>query len=118
MSEEIDLNLKDLDGFIGTTRYYRIMGRNITDGIKYIMENGYNWFVTDVLSVIIANKKVSMEDFLVIKLKVDSKNSTGKMIISDGNNKIIYSQNYKWVDTIRDLTLYYTDGVLMLSNEY
>ena len=47
-----DLELKDLGQYYGTTQYYNIMGVNITDGVEYIMKNGYSWFVTDTIAVI------------------------------------------------------------------
>jgi len=40
--EKPDLELKALNEFIGTQNYYRYMGVLLTDGVKYIMENGYS----------------------------------------------------------------------------
>ena len=113
----MDLDLKDLESFIGTSSYYNMMGIDITDGIVYLMENGYSWFVSDAISVIIADKNISKKDFLAIKLLV-SNDQTAKMVITDGNDKKLYTQEYKWTDAKRDLVLFYIDGVLILSNEY
>lgn len=110
----MDLELKNLESYIGTTSYYKVFGVLVTDGVKYIMENGYSWFVTDAISVIIT--KLRNHDFLVVKLEV--KNSTADLIISDGNNNILYKQHYKFTDAKRNLTLYYQNGVLMLASEY
>jgi len=112
--EDEDLYLRDLDNYIGTEKYYNVMGVYVTDGVKYIMENGYSWFVTDVIAVI--RVKLKGEDFLSIKLTV--KNDQAMMEITDGNDHVFYRQKYKWTDAKRNLTLFYMDNVLMLSNEY
>jgi len=110
----IDLELKQLSGFIGTTRYYGVLGANVTDGIKYIMDNGYSWFVTD--SLIVAKMKFKHEPFLSIKLKLKDKGA--ETIITDGNTKTLYKQQYLITDAKQNIDLFYCDNVLMLSNEY
>jgi hypothetical protein len=111
---EPDLYLRDLDDYIGSKKYYNVMGIYVTDGVKYIMENGYSWFVTDAIAVI--RMKLKKEDFLSIKLIV--KNDDAMMEISDGNGHVFYRQRYEWSDAKRNLTLFYVDNVLMLSSEY
>ena len=108
----MDLELKDLGQFYGTERYHKALNKLVTDGIKYIMENGYSWFVTDAIVAI-----NTLEDgFKVIKLKV--KDNKAEMIITDGDEKILYKQNYDYTDAKRELKLYYNQGVLMLAGEY
>lgn len=109
-----DLELKGLEQFCGTEQYHRVMGMNATDGVAYIMQNGYSWFVTDAAAVIMM--KLKGEEFLSVKLVV--KGTTAKMIITDGNEKTLYTQDYKYTDAKRDLNLYCTDGVIMLNGEY
>lgn len=111
-----DLELKGLEQFISTEQYYDVLGFNVTDGVKYIMDNGYSWFVTDVLAVIKCKKNVSREEFLSIKF--DVLGQTGKVIITDGNEKTLYTQDYDYTDAKRSLHLYFTNGVLLLSGEY
>jgi len=113
-TENEDLYLRDIDSFIGTEKYYNVMGIYVTDGVKYVMENGYSWFVTDAIAVI--RTKLKDEDFLAIKLIV--KNDQAMMEITDGNDHVFYRQKYKWTDAKRNLTLFYVDNVLMLSGEY
>lgn len=112
--EEKDLELKQLGHFTGTQKYVNVMGVNVTDGVEYIMENGYSWFVTDSIAVI--KSELKDEEFLSISLKL--KDNTGEMIITDGNNKILYTQQYKYTDAKRDIKLFYCDNILMLNNEY
>lgn len=109
-----DLELKELNQFCGTEQYHNVMGVNITDGIKYIMENGYSWFVTDF--VVVAKMKLKNQEFLSIKLKL--KNETGQMEVTDGNNKILYTQEYKWTNAKKEIQLYFEGNVLMLTGEY
>jgi hypothetical protein len=118
----IDLELKSLEHFIGTQNYYNVMGVNVTDGIKYIMDNGYSWFVTDAVAVIKAHKGVKKylaeDDFLCIQLKVNKEEMKAKMVIDNGDGKVLYTQKYDFTDAKRDLKLFYTGNVLMLASEY
>jgi len=113
LASETDLYLKDMGYYTGSEKYYNVMGIYVTDGIKYIMDNGYSWFVTDAIAVIRA--KLKKEDFLAIKLTV--KNYDAMMEITDGNGHVFYRQSYE-SDAKRNLTLFYADNVLMLSGEY
>ena len=122
-----DLTLSNLHFFNGTTQYHKIplfSFANLTDGVIYAAQNGYRWFITDALSVIACDKKIREESFLSINLKLfenkdsmtDSKKA--KMIITDGNNKTLYTQNYNYTSAKKELQLFYTNNVLMLSGEY
>lgn len=109
-----DLELKQLNNFYGTEQYYDVLGILVTDGVKYIMDNGYSWFVTDSIAVIITKFKNS--DFLAVKLKINDNKAV--MNIEDGNYNILYTQKYDYTNCKRDLILYYTNNVLMLNKEY
>jgi len=122
-----DLKLSKLGHYFGTVNYYDLGGifRHIvvTDGVKYIMDNGYSWLVTDVASVIVTNKKIrqylSWDYFLSIKLKVNLEEKTAIMTIGDGNGNILYTQKYQYTDAeVEELTLFYADGVIMLASEW
>jgi len=116
MTNDEDLELKGLGSFTGTEHYYKVMGALVTDGVKYIMDNGYSWFVTDALAVI--KTKFKNEEFLTIKLQVNKEKQNAIMLITDGNNNVLYKQDYKYTDAKVDLTLFFTDNVLLLSGEY
>ena len=118
-----DLELKSLGGFIGTQEYYDVMGVNVTEGVKYLMDNGYSWFVTDFIAIIkFRNKfpKLKNQPFLSVKLKLcgDLARWEADLIIEDGNYNELYKQHYDFTDAKRELTLFFTDNVLMLNNEY
>ena len=115
MPDEKDLDLKSLGHFTGSMTYTNVMGVKCTEGIVYIMKSGYSWFVTDM--VVMINAKFKDEEFLSVKLKVNDDN-TAKATIEDGNGKVFYTQEYKYTDAKKDLTLFCTNNVLMLSGEY
>jgi hypothetical protein len=120
-----DLNLSDLSMYYGTEQYHKIapsIKTVVTDGVSYIMNNGYSRFVTDTLikaEDMIKTKQISNEEseFLVFKLHLDTKNQA-VVTIEDGNNKIFHEQKYEYTNAKKELVLFLTDGVLMLSNEY
>jgi hypothetical protein len=125
MGKKPDLELKALNSYCGTQNYYRYMGVLITDGIRYIMENGYSWFVTDAIAVIVAHPKIrrhlQKDDFLTINLKLNKDEdgyATADMIFEDGDYNELYRQHYDLTDAKRELKLFYTGNTLMLSNEY
>jgi hypothetical protein len=111
-----DLELKELEQFIGSEEYHVVLGLYITDGVKYVMNNGYSWFITDSLVSIKLLPQLREQDFLCIDLKI--KDGAAEVIISDGNGGVLYKQSYETTDGKRDLKLFFTDGVLMLSREY
>lgn len=114
-----DLELKALGSFIGTEQYHRVLGFLVTDGVKYIMENGYGWFVTDSLAVIMCSWNLRNADFLTVELHTNLEEHTAEMRITDGNDHILYRQEYKYTDSKRELLkLYYERRVLLLASEH
>ena len=112
-----DLDLKDLGHFTGTEQYHNVMGTNITDGVAYIMNNGYSWFVTDAIISIRMTPRLKKEEFLVVKLIVKPDNEAVTEI-SDGNDNVLYTQKYGYTNAKQDVTLYYITKVLLLTGEY
>ena len=114
-----DLELKSIGNFYGTDNYYSLkplFHTVATDGVNYIMRNGYAWVVTDALSVI--ELKLRGKDyFFAIHLKVHD-DGTATLKITDGNDKTWWEHRYMLTDAKRDLTLFWADGVIMLDSEY
>ena len=112
-----DLELRDLESFYGTTQYHKgWLNTNLTDGVAYVSENGYSWFVTDAISVIKTLPELKSERFLSIRLTIAKDKAT--MLIEDGNYNVLYRQEYGYTNCKRDLVLFFTDNVLMLNSEY
>jgi hypothetical protein len=119
-TENPDLELKALHGFSGTQEYHKVLGFNVTDGVHYIMENGYSYLVTDCLAVILFTRHIREQPFLAITYSVNLGTKTAGFIITNGNEDTLYSQNYGYTDAkIKEpLKMFLTDHVLMLAGEY
>jgi len=111
----IDLELTGIEQFTGTENYYGCMGVKITDGVKFVIKNGYGWFVTDLLIARKLSKKLLREEFLSFKLKIGKQTVA---TIDNGNNLILYTQKYGYSDAKKPLNLFLTGNVLMLAQEY
>jgi hypothetical protein len=111
-----DLMLEEVEQFIRTENYYNVIGVNCTDGVAYLMQNGYSWVVTDAIVICRMNKKVKAQEFVAIKLIV--KDGKATIRYEDGNNNLLFSQKYSMTSAKKDLTLFYIGGVLMLNSEY
>jgi hypothetical protein len=111
---KIEEKLKE---FYGTEHYYSlgpIFKTKATDGVAFLMESGYSWFVTDSLAVIECDIKT--QDFLVAKLAV--KEGKAVMEISDGNGNVFHTQHYNFTDSDDgELKLFIENGVVMLPGE-
>ena len=113
-----DLTLKDLDQYSGTEQYHAVMGANVTDGVAYIMKNGYSWYVTDFLAIARSDKKLKGQEFLAVELKANVGNGKPEMVVTDGNMNVLYTQKYSFTSAKRNPKMFYKDGVLMLAGEY
>ena len=111
-----DLELRQLEQYHGTEQYHNMMGVKITDGVKYIMEQGYGWLVTDFIVVAKLKPELRTQEFLTVTLKLE--NNKAEMIVTDGNEKTLYTQKYVLTDAKRNFTMYYEGDVLMLAGEY
>ena len=110
---------RKLAHFTGTEAYTRgWMGVLMTDGVVFLgSEGNASWLVTDISTIVKVHQKVKDEDFVAIK--VESKNKKAVVRYEDGNNNLLYQQRYEYTDLEEGkYTLYYMNGVLLLSSEY
>lgn len=114
--EKEDLELTQLEQFYGTTQYYNVMGTRVTDGVKYVMDNGYSWLVTDALAVLRTHPKVRGQEFVVVKM-VNEANGGCSVRYEDGNGNVLYKQKYDITDAKVDVKMYFENGVLLLPRE-
>jgi hypothetical protein len=118
VKHESDLELKELDEFHGSEHYYPIMcGINATDGVRYLMENGYSWMVTDAAVILRLQPTVRGQGFVVVRLKL-LEEGRAKVVYDDGNGNLLFEQGYDWTDAKREPKLFFADGILMLASEY
>jgi hypothetical protein len=116
--QEPDLELKSLGSFYGSEHYYRLMGGiNATDGVHYIMENGYSWMVSDAAVILRMEPKVRGQDFVVVRLKLLPEGKA-KVVYEDGNVNVLFEQSYDFTDAKKELELFFADEVIMLASEY
>ncbi|MDR1020435.1 MAG: hypothetical protein LBL73_06730 [Synergistaceae bacterium] len=110
----------------GSECYWKIFTNDsapkITDGVKAMAELcGAFWLVTAVASWQL-KETVRRESFQVWKLVLDSdKDSGGAVLIGeDGNDREIARQEIEYTDfpLSEGITLYFTDGILLLASEY
>ncbi len=111
-----DLELKELGYYVGSEHIYRGMWGKYTDGIKYLIDNGYSWFVTDAQIVIAMKPRLKREPFLTVELKLN-RAGTAQTVITDGNENVLYTQDYQWTDAKKEVKLYYENAVMYLSSE-
>jgi len=120
----------NLNNFNGTEQYFKhpLFNKiNYTDGIKFIGDNKASWLITDILAVLSHEPKVLKEykENGFISVRVSFEDNQAKAIYTDGNEKVLFSQNYKYTDFLNyfelnenELSLFYTNDVLMLGSEY
>ncbi len=115
------LKKSDLNNFYGTEKWYRhplFRKFTYTDGVQYVAEHGGAvWLVTDIFAYQ-GEEKIKDQPFQVWILKV-SEDQTGVLIAEDGNKKKIFRHELHFTDfPLDEITLWFTDNVLMLPTEY
>ncbi len=112
----VDLELKNIGQYYGSETLYQSRWGRYTEGVKYVMDNGYAWFVNDALIAINSKPSLHGQPFLVIWLKL-KEGPTAYMVIDDGNGHILYTQDYVMTDAKVPVKLYYENRVMMLPGE-
>lgn len=122
----------DLLNFTGSEVIYKDTRINFlfTEGIKFLLENGMAWAVTDVMAVIKSHPPIDFngkqiilnsEPFLTVDFINDFSGKTKpKMVITDGNDNVYYEQKYEFFETgkVEKVRLFYYNNTLMLASEY
>ena len=88
-----------------------------TDGIKYIVkECKANWLLSDILTSFIFKKSLNSEEFLKITVIVE--NRQAKIIYDDGNDNVLYIQEYEYTDfPLTKIYFYFENRTLCLPSE-
>lgn len=116
MQKQADLELTELPYFTGSEHIYRDMWGKYTDGIKYLKDNGYAWFISDALIAIRMKPELRQEEFLTVELKL-KEDGSAQTVITDGNENMLYTQEYQWTDAKREVKVYYENSVMCLPSE-
>src|SRR5581483_7257555 len=115
------LAAEDLVGFRGTENYWQHWTKRLvyTDGVRYVAQRGGAYWLIDAVASHQADPIARQEPFQVWVLSRLTGNAAA-LEMNDGNTeRAIIRQEIEFTDFPLDsLTLYLTDGVLMLPGEY
>lgn len=115
--KEIESNI---NYFTGTDKWHQIYPNIlITDGIKFVFDTAQSYWLGEIVFSIQSLSKVKAEYFQFYNLEVDLEKSMGKLTVTDGNEKEIYTQTLPYTDfPLAKFRFYFTDGVILLPSEY
>ena len=126
MSAQSKQLIEQLQGFCGSTTYYKIplVKARYTEGIKYLADQAQcHWLVTD--TAVVCKSLKNKSNFIVILFKRNSTSvqerthKEAKITYANGNGIILYEQEYEFTDfPLDELRLFFVDDMLMLPNEY
>lgn len=111
----------NLSQFTGTETWHRhglIPDILYTDGAKYVAETLGAYWLLDTIAISQLMKSVRAEEFQVWTLKVPEGE---KPVIecSDGNENIIFRNRLSYTDfPLSEMTLWFTNNVILLPSEY
>jgi hypothetical protein len=106
-----------LAGFYGSESYAKYGQSLLTDGIQYLAQAAECFWFLDIINSIQHLPKVKNEYFQTFKLTI--KNNKAKVICTDGNDNVLYTQNIEYTDFPLDtITLWRVNGTIMNPSEY
>ena len=122
MTVTASLTEADLRQFIGTETWHRhsfVRTLLYTDGVKYVAEKGgAYWLLDDIAFAQLGDKRVAAEAFQLWRLRVHA-DHTATLTCEDGNGNAVYTKALTFTDfPLEEITLYFTNGVILLPSEY
>lgn len=121
------IKLNELAQYTGSEHFYLYNGNLVvTDGIRYLMDNGCAWLI-DIIVSVRGLPAIQAEDFEAWTLKVDLETHTAKVIATDGDKGdgavTLYRQEIEYTDCpVKELKLFVSrEGhrkTIMLNSEY
>jgi hypothetical protein len=122
MNATASLTEADLRQFIGTEEWYRhpfVRSILYTDGVQYVAEKGgAYWLLDDIAFAQRRHKRVAAEAFQLWRLRVHP-DRTATLTCEDGNGQAVFTKALTFTNfPLEELTLYFTNGVILLPSEY
>src|SRR5262245_12668042 len=112
----------DLDQFTGTQVWYRhdLMKRiTYTEGVKFLADKAGAYWLIDNIAAHQLDIKISVEPFQVWTLKKDPNGVGASLSVTDGNGGDIHEERIGFTDfPLPEVTLWFTDDVILLPTEY
>lgn len=112
--------LAELRHFTGTTQWYRnpIFANCLyTDGVKFLADNAGAYWLIDYIFSHQMTPKIKAEAFQVWKISMEENMAT--ISVEDGDKNVIKKFDPIYSDfPLREFTLWFTEGVLLLRTEY
>jgi hypothetical protein len=109
----------DLAQFTGSMNWYsHFTGALYTDGVKFLADNAGAYWLIDSILFRQMERAVRGEPFQVWKLTVND-DRTALLVCEDGNDTQIVSEEIPFTDfPLSEISLYFTNNVLLLPSEY
>lgn len=116
------LTKADLAQFTGTENWYRHqIARNIlyTDGIRYMAQSAGAYWLIDEIAFHQGLSRFENQKMQVWKLKVDLEKSTAVLSCEDGNYNKFFEMKIPFTDfPLNEITIWFTENVILLPSEY
>ena len=108
--------------FTGTEQWHRhafVRTLLYTDGVQYVAEKGgAYWLLDDIAFAQRRHKRVAAEVFQLWRLRVHP-DRTATLTCEDGNGQAVFTKTLTFTDfPLAEITLYCTNGVILLPSEY
>jgi len=89
-----------------------------TEGVKYLAENAHCYWLLDMIFGNQYDLNLATHEFQTWKIQV-TENHKAVINVEDGNNNILKTYNLDFTDfPLDEMTLWFTDRVLLLPSEY
>lgn len=106
--------------FTGTETWFRheiFRMFTYTEGVHFLAtEAGAYWLVDKIFGLQYESAAVKAEPFQLWTLK--TKNNAGELTCEDGNGNAVFSLTIGTDFPLKEISLYFTDSVLLLPSEY
>jgi len=122
MTQTTSLTEADLRQFTGTEHWYRhsfVRKVLYTDGVQYVAEKGgAYWLLDEIAFAQCGNKRIAAEAFQLWRLRVHP-DHTATLTCEDGKGNAVFTKALTFTDfPLAEITLYFTNGVILLPSEY
>ncbi|MDH5723809.1 MAG: hypothetical protein OEY94_10885 [Alphaproteobacteria bacterium] len=122
-TQNYTLHEDDLRQFTGSEYWFRHPAFNkfcYTDGVQYVAEyGGAYWLIDKIFACQSCVKKLADESFLSWELIRSQDGEGARLVCTDGNYNLLYSENILFTDfPLQSIKFYFINNTLLLPSEY